>query len=142
MAEGLQLLRKKAEAAVQDMPDGEMKFRAFQVILAHLLEASAEGTEPRPESRAQASAPVKARQPKALESIPRTSSDRILFLHAEGFFGSQRSLSDVQGELRKNGWHYPVTALSGPLQNLVQKRLLRRERVTDGNRTIWKYANY
>src|SRR5882724_706082 len=122
MAEGLEVLRKKAEAAVQDMPDGEMKFRAFQVILGHLLEASAAGTEPRPELRGQANASVKTRQPKSLEAIPRTSSDRILFLHAEGFFASQRSLSDVQGELRKNGWHYPVTALSGPLQKLVQKR--------------------
>jgi hypothetical protein len=141
MAEGIQLLRKKAEAAVEDMPDGEMKLRAFQVILGHLLEVNA-GAQPRPEPRAQTNASAKARSAKPLQSVPRTSGDRILFLHAEGFFGSQRSLSDVQGELRKNGWHYPVTALSGPLQKLVQRRLFRRERVTDGNRTIWKYANY
>jgi hypothetical protein len=139
MPENIQQLRKQAEAAVGDMSDGEMKVKAFEVILGHLLATGGQASQ----------APAKV--PRAKPSVskqdqkemPRnTRGDRILFLHTEGFFAIQRSLAEVQTELRRNGWHYPVTALSGPLQKLVQQRQLRREQVKDGNRTIWKYSNY
>lgn len=138
MLENLQLLRKQAETAVEDMPDSEMKLKAFEVILAHLLNGDSGGQGSKASVRSDDSKPRATK----VAAVPRTSGDRIVFLHSEGFFVSQRSLSDVQGELRKNGWHYPVTALSGPLQKLVQKRLLRREQAKDGNRTIWKYSNF
>jgi hypothetical protein len=67
---------------------------------------------------------------------------RVLSLKTDGFFKSQQTLSAVRDELRRRGWHYPVTSLSGPLQLLVRQRELRREQIKDGNKKIWKYSNY
>lgn len=141
MGEDLELLRKQAEAAVADMADREMKLRAFEVILSHLLAGT--GGENPPLPKRDGASPGSAQVAgKVGISLPRSSRERLAFLQRQGFFANQRSLSDVQEELRKNGWHYPVTALSGPLQTLVQRRVLRREQGKDGNRTIWKYSNF
>jgi hypothetical protein len=66
---------------------------------------------------------------------------RILSLRNEGFFTVQRTISDVRNELASHGWHYPLTTLSGRLQSLVQQRFLRREKVKDRRKKVWKYSN-
>lgn len=65
---------------------------------------------------------------------------RVQALGNEGFFGSQRSIAEIKSKLADHGWHYPLTTLSGPLLRLVQQRLLRRERVKDGRKRVWKYS--
>lgn len=37
--------RKNAEQAVADMPEGELRTKAFEVILKHILSATHEGNE-------------------------------------------------------------------------------------------------
>ena len=135
-------LRKQAEAAVHDMADGELKIKAFETILAHLL-PKATG-----DSKKERRAPVKvALATKGKEATgdkaPTTAEERVLSLKNEDFFDAQRSIGDIRQELKKSGWHYATTALSGPLQSLVQKRQLRRERVAgDGKqRGGWMYSN-
>lgn len=66
---------------------------------------------------------------------------RILALRDEDFFASQRAMSEIRSALASHGWHYPLTTLSGRLQQLVQQRSLRRERVKDGRKKVWKYSN-
>lgn len=129
-------VRKQAEKAVDDMPAGEIKIKAFEVILAHLLgdknvssPHSQEMQEPKAESSTQ-----KVKRAK-------TSTGRILVLRDEGFFNSLRSMSEIREELRAHGWHYPATSLSGSLQSLVQQRELRRQRTTDGKKKGFKYSN-
>jgi hypothetical protein len=131
-------LRKKAEDAVHDMPDGNMKVKAFETILAHLLGMS--GTAAPGNSRR--GNKVRTRETAPGSGSPKSCGERLLFLKAEGFFKSQRSIADIRVELKKNGWHYPVTSLSGPLQSLVQRRELRREHAeVEEGRKGWKYSN-
>lgn len=131
-------LRKQAEEAVKDMPEGELKVKAFETILTHLLSsASSQGVE-----RVSAKTKAQPKQKEAMSKAPKTIGERILFLKEEAFFKAQKSLAEVRSELKKNGWHYANTDLSGPLQLLVQRRLLRREQVADNEqRAGWKYSN-
>jgi hypothetical protein len=139
MVEQIQQLRKQAESAVQDMPDGELKLKAFEVILHHLLGAGGGPVLPGVAAARSGGRPVAA--PKQVNA-PRSASERILSLQAEGFFTLQRSIREIQAELRKRGWHYPLSALSGPLQILAQNKSLRREQMSYGSRRVLKYAIY
>ena len=129
-------LRREAEKAVADMPDGELKVKAFEVILNHLLAGPDVVTVRTGEGEKEA-------KPKGgKEKVTATSiGGRILVLKDEGFFNNQRTIGEVREELRAHGWHYPLTTLSGTLIALVQQRKLRRERAKEGNKKIWKYSN-
>jgi hypothetical protein len=130
--------RKQAEQAVVDMPEGELKLRAFETILSHLL--STLGGSNTQDS-------VANKKPRPIPEVgsprvPTSLTERILSLKSKTFFASQRSIAEVRQELKKHGWHYPVTSLSGALQSLVQKGALRREMVADGmGKKVWKYSN-
>lgn len=95
-------LRKKAEQAVADMPDGELKTKAFEVILQYLLSTLL-------------AAPVThqlekgASTKKKIESsrVPGTAKSRILLLKDEGFFSTPRALAQVEHELKAHGWVHP-----------------------------------
>ena len=132
-------LRKKAEQAVDDMPEGDLKLKAFETILAHLLSGDAVGDVQHVNpSKKKTAAAAKEDSPQVLKSF----EDRVLSLKTDEFFSEQRSIADIRMELKKNGWHYPVTSMSGPLQRLVQKKALRRERANDAEgRKGWKYSN-
>lgn len=117
--------------------DQDLRGRAFEVILAHLLEMSLISKAP------QAPKALPSKQTgKTKEVAPNTLQGRIQALKDEEFFKDQRSLADVRAELRTKGWHYPATSLSGPLQHLVRQRELRREQIGDGKKKIWKYSNF
>ena len=128
----LVLARKRAERAVEGMTDGPLKIAAFQTILAKLLSDS----DPAEQGQA---VPVKASAGRSEQ--PGTLRGRILAIRSEGFFKGQRSLGEVRETLGSRGWHYPLTTLSGVMQALVRRRELRRERVTTGNKQVWKYSN-
>jgi len=134
-------IRKQAEQAVAEMPDGELKVKAFEVVLTHLLEAS----QMAPATTSERAAVPKPSGGKISATIGglRSLSGRILVLKDEGFFNKQRTISEVREELSAHGWHYPLTTLSGALQALVRppKNQLRRVRVQQGKRKIWKYSN-
>lgn len=130
-------LRKQAEKAVAEMPDGEMKVKAFEVILNHLLSG---GQKPVAEARAESSPVVKTARHRATSGST-SLSGRILVLQDEGFFKTQKSLVEVRAELKAHGWHYPLSAMSGTMQKLVQNRKLRREQAKHGNKEIWKYSD-
>ncbi|MGH9498173.1 MAG: hypothetical protein ACRD3L_03450 [Terriglobales bacterium] len=133
-------IRKEAEQAVHGMADGDLKVKAFETILNHLLS----GNVPAP---SHAGAATKANKPSpkqkdTMQKAPKSFGERVLSLKDDGFFAEQRSIAEIRQELKKNGWHYPVTSMSGPLQSLVQKKSLRRERVDEKEgRKGWKYSN-
>ena len=133
----LKELRRRAEQATSDMPDGDLKLKAFEVILDNLLrgreDETGEGASPA------ASATPPRRQP-ASRVVATSIWDRILVLKAENYFAKLRTIGEVREQLASRGWHYPSTALSGPLQQLVQHEL-RRQRVSDGGKKFWKYSN-
>lgn len=139
-------LRKQAEKAVEDMPEGSLKTTAFQTILTHLLSAQGlpEGVSNKgksPDKRSVQSA-ASGKGAAKTTTTPASFADRVLLLKTEGFFSIQRSIAEIRNELKKFGWHYPVTSMSGPLQAMVQRRELRREHVHDDNgRKGWRYSN-
>jgi hypothetical protein len=137
--------RKKAEAAVAEMPEGELRVEAFKLILNRLL-SGGEGPEPTQKPRTAARRHSSARKGTAAENqaedfVPRSAPERILTLKAEGFFEKERGIGEVREELQTHGWRYDVTALSGTLIGLVQRRELRRSKVDDGKKTTYKYFN-
>lgn len=137
--------RKKAEAAVAEMPEGDLRVEAFKLILNRLL-SGGEDAETTRKSRSATRRHAGARERKAAENqaqhfVPRSAPERILALKAEGFFEKERGIGEVREELQTHGWRYDVTALSGTLIGLVQRRELRRLKVDDGNKTTYKYFN-
>jgi hypothetical protein len=47
-------------------------------------------------------------------------------LKGEGFFKQPKTLGEIQKRLADLGHHYPLTALSGPMQAQCKQRILRR----------------
>jgi hypothetical protein len=140
MKNSLVEIRKEAELAVHGMADGDLKVKAFETILNHLLSGNA-GT-PAVASSAATNGKSPTKQKDTAPRAPKSFGERVLSLKADGFFAEQRSIAEIRQELKKNGWHYPVTSMSGPLQSLVQKKSLRRERVDEKEgRKGWKYSN-
>src|SRR5262245_56277949 len=133
LEEQLRRFRQRAEAAVADMADGDLKIKAFEVILNHLLE------EERVEKRAIEKTPSSDDEVEL--PPPTTLTGRILALKEENFFRQQRTIGDVKNELANHGWHYTLNNLSGKLQRLAQRREIRRVPGKDGKRSIWKYSD-
>jgi hypothetical protein len=124
-------LRKKAEAAVADMPEGSLKVKAFEVILESLLKAFPLQHGVRPNE-----APIASSSGEAPSSL----GARIRLLADEGLLAQPRSLAEIQEALARHGWHYPQTNLSTPLIRLVRQRRLRRLQLAEGNKRVWKYS--
>lgn len=133
-------IRHEAENAVSEMPDGELKVKAFEVILNHLLR-----TQDRAPNGEGTTLPTATQHDKKqrLKQVGTATSktNRILLLKSEDYFRELRTIGEVREELTSRGWHYPMTALSGPLQELVQRRELRRQKMLDGKKRVWKYSN-
>jgi hypothetical protein len=133
----LKELRRRAEQATSDMADGELKVKAFEVILNNLLRGGGDETAGGPAVPGVVS-PQK-RTPAA-RAAATTTRERILVLKAEGFFSKLRTIGEVHEQLAARGWHYPLSSLSGPLQRLVRDEL-RRQKVSEGATKVWKYSN-
>lgn len=132
-------LRQTAEEAVSDMPEGALKVKAFEVILNNLLLSGEKGALDKDDPGGRRRA--KRQQPSKKEGVPASRRGRILQLKDEDYFRDQRTISDVRQELATHGWHYPLTALSGVLQDLVQRRELRRQKAAEGKKRVWKYSD-
>jgi hypothetical protein len=129
-------LRKKAELAVADMQESDLKLKAFEIILQHLL--SSRLAMP---TITDVGKDTSSKKKIASARTPGTLKSRILLLKDEGFFVTPRALSQVEHELKAHGWIHAQTQLSGPLQSLVRERLLRRVQGKVGNKKVWTYVN-
>jgi hypothetical protein len=128
----------QAEKAVAGVKDPELRRIAFQKILDDLLGGSAS-----PASRHGTAArkrPAADRKPKrAASGGPQAYVEELV---AEEFFKKPKTIANVKAELENQGHHIPLTSLSGPLQKLCQRRLLRRQRVKSGKKQTFAYSNY
>lgn len=128
-------LVEQAEQAVQGVKDPELQRIAYQKILEELLNA---GTPVVPEGRSkQRRSAVDKKKP----SLPQKATGPRSYIREmveEGFFSKPKSISDVKTELENRGHHIPMTSLSGPLQDLCQKKALRRQKIDGG----FKYSNW
>jgi len=134
--------RRTAEAAVQDMADGQLKNTAFATILAHQLQQEAPLL---PIAQRAASGIRHAGTAKKASGQRRDGTTaRLLALVEEGFFDQPRSLAEVKSALSERGWHYQLEALGTPVTRLVQSKhkYLRRSQVSVGAKKLWKYSKY
>ena len=133
-------IRREAEKAVSEMPEGELKVKAFEVMLKHLLVTKG-GSRNGGSSAQAAILPENAKAAGKRVRVAGSRIERILTLKNEDYFHEQRAIGEVREELAARGWHYPLTAISGPLQGLVQRRELRRQKMAQGKKKVWKYSN-
>jgi hypothetical protein len=133
-------LRRAAEEAVTDMPEGELRVKAFEVILEHMLATGRPPRSPGPTRKPQrASRRTKSRRADAGEK--ETLRERVRGLKDSDFFKEQRTIGDVRLQLKAAGWHYSLSTIGGALLSLTQQHHLRREQVKSGSRKIWMYSN-
>lgn len=133
-------LRQEAQNAVFDMEEGELKIKAFEILLTHLLN-SEEPLDSAKEGGLVATTREDQKLSKKASNSVTSKTGRILMLKNEDYFRELRTISEVREELASRGWHYPLSALSGPLQELVQRRELRRQKMQHGKKRVWKYSN-
>jgi hypothetical protein len=131
-------LRKEAEKAVAEMPDGELKLKAFEVILNHLIASGL--TPPKMERGGNQQKPT-GEQPNQDDVPARSVAGRLMVLREEGFFKNPKALAEIREELQAHGWHYPNATIAPMLIKLCQKQTLRRQRMKEGEARPWKYFN-
>jgi hypothetical protein len=130
-SEKMREIRKKALAAVADMPDGELKTKAFEIFLQKLLDHETSSVTEHIMKRPKENEKHERKKIKAI-----TVKSRILLLKDENFFTIPRTLKDVREELKAHGWIHSSHVLSKPLLGLVRERHLRRIK-----EKVWKYVN-
>lgn len=126
----------QAEQAVAAVKDAELRRVAFERILNDLLEGG--GGVPSGKASG-ATRPTKrpSDKPKAKQrSGPQAYVEEMV---ADGFFKKPKTISEVKAELENRGHHIPLTSLSGPMQKLCQKKVLRRQK-PDGK--TFSYSNW
>jgi hypothetical protein len=126
-------LRKEAEKAVAGMPEGDLKVKAFEVILNHIL-----GGKVAQQPASYEEGKVTKKSKVSYEKEGGGISGRLLVLKEEDFFRAPKSIAQVREALAARGWHYPRTTISPTLLNLVRKKQLRRQKSASG----WAYTNY
>lgn len=129
----------QAEKAVANVKDPELKRVAFQKVLDDLLTLQS-GAVPRKSAAAKKAPSGSERKVKAAKSGPQVYIGEMV---GDGFFKKPKTIAQVKAELENRGHHIPLTSLSGPLQKLTQRRVLRRQRSkTSGKKQTFVYSEW
>jgi hypothetical protein len=135
-AEDIARLIEKAESSVKSIRNPELQKIAFGKVLDSILgTASHAGTTVNPVVRGK----VQTATRKKGRSGP---SAYLEELQADGFFKRPVSLGEVRKELSNRGHHIPVTTLSGPMQNLCKRKVLRRQKSSANGREAFVYSDW
>ena len=126
-----------AEKAVADLVDPQLKQVAFAKILEQLLSQSAEDHPTAMPLTRHANRHPTSRLRSAVNGGP---VGLIQTLVEEQFFQHGKSLREVQSELQNRGHRIPRTSLSGPLQSLCRRKLLRR--IKESSSAVYAYSNW
>ena len=141
--ENLIAKRKAAEKAVEGMPDGPMKEKAFEIVLSRLLDEVGQPTTTSRQTRGKqarkrasdtsgATAPAKARGGGA-----RLLLDELV---DDGFFNTERSLPEIADALRNRGHIYKQSGLSPHLIRMTRDRVLQRDKAErEGQKKMYFY---
>jgi hypothetical protein len=135
--------RRMAEQAVEDMPEGPRKERAFEIAFRTLVESvPTKGTRMKTRKSTKRK-PTRARVEERVARRPRPGAGprrQLTALVEEGFFDEWKGLPDIVQGLQARGHSYRQENLSKPLQRMTQADTLRRQRrQRERGRTIWVY---
>lgn len=135
MAKPYSELVTQAESAVAGVKDPELRRAAFEKVLEDLLSQAAgrpfAPAKPHGEGKKSTGKRAKAR------GGPRAYIEEMI---DDGFFKKPKTISEVKVELGNRGHHIPLTSLSGPLQSLCKKRVLRRQKT--GDKGTFSYSHW
>lgn len=131
-----------AEKAVGGVKDPELKRVAFQTVLEDMLKVgSVVGSAKR--GLAVAGPEMSTGRKKAGGSKMAGPQIHVEGLVTDGFFKKAKTIGQVKTQLENSGHNIPVTSLSGPLQILCQRRVLRRQRIPDDKgKRLFAYSNW
>ena len=137
----------QAEQAVAGVKDAELRRVAFERVLDDLLSGKRDQPAGAPKivKEAPRRPPVVASEPgKARRSTKRSGPQAYVEeMVSDGFFKKQKTISEVKAELGNRGHHIALTSLSGPLQKLCQKKVLRRQKIDgSGGKKTFGYSNW
>ena len=136
MAKPYSELVSQAERAVAGVKDAELRRVAFERVLNDLLGASDKRLESKPRRAGQAAKHVSQKSANKKRGGPQVYVEEMV---EEGFFKKPKTISEVKAELENRGHHIPVTSLSGPMQKLCKRKVLRRHK-PDGK--TFSYSNW
>lgn len=128
----------QAEAAVAAVKDPELKRIAFQKVLDDLLSAALKPSA----KRRSGSTPRSSSEPRPRKRSKSGPQAYLQEMVEEQFFKKPKTIAQVKAELENRGHHIPLTSLSGPLQKLCQRRVLRRQRVKSGKKQTFAYSHW
>lgn len=129
----------QAEKAVAGVKDPELKRIAFQKVLDDLMGAS-ESSSTRKSARQKKQPTTVSKTKRSAKSGPQAYVDELV---DEGFFKKPKTIAHLKAELENRGHHIPLTSLSGPLQKLCQRKILRRQKVkTSGKKQTFAYSEW
>jgi len=126
----------QAEQAVAAVKDAELRRVAFERILNDLLGGGGETQSGKAQGAARATKRVPSQPTTKKRSGPQAYVEEMV---NDGFFKKPKTISEVKVELENRGHHIPLTSLSGPMQKLCQKKVLRRQK-PDGK--TFSYSNW
>ncbi|SRR5258706_1249237 len=143
-AEELKNIRKLAEDSVADMPEGELKVKAFEVILEHLL---ASGGSPsitedpkkklKPKTNRKNSNQNHPTETKIVRSLP----DHIMDLRDnKKFFGEPRTADEVHQELMSSNYHCERDRVYMALLRIAKRKELRKASKTINEKPLMAYV--
>jgi len=129
-------IRKQAEEAVADMPDGPLKTKAFEMMFNSLrADAMQPKRKKRPKGAKKDTAAAKPRGPR--KEGPKA---RIKQLKDEGFFDQPRYAQEVVTHLEEaKGFTHTDSDVSARLLELVREQVLRRKK---DNKGVYQYTNW
>jgi hypothetical protein len=130
----------QANKAVSSVKDAELKRIAFQKILEDLMSQDDQLQREKPPVKTEKSAKSTKGGAKKASGLQAYIDELIV----EGFFKKQKTISQVKAELENRGHHIPMTSMSGPMQRLCQRRILRRQKIKgDGKqKQTFGYSNW
>ncbi len=133
----------KAQSAVANVKDDQLRGIAFGRILDHLLSDSSTHDLPRTQSRNVSKSPThRAMSPK--QSTSTGTLAWLTDLHEEGFFKEPKSLKEIVQELSNRSHRLKSTDLTWPLQKLCHDKKLRRNQQVpaEGSRKVFHWYNW
>lgn len=130
-SEKIKEFRRTAEESVSDMPEGELKIKAFEVILQHLL-SSAMISDPASNAAGKA---LSTKNPRSKSSHrqesetarkkKKTLPDYIFQLREDGFFKEPRVPTEVHEKLQSIPYHCLINRVEVALVRMADRKILR-----------------
>lgn len=132
----------QAEKSVSAVKDPELRRVAFEKILDDLLSKPEKGIKKTVSSKDRSGPSISPVEGKGIVK-PGGPQAYVEELAKEEFFSKPKTISEVRVELGNRGHHIPRTSLSGPLQTLCKKKVLRRHKVDNkGGKKTYVYSNW